>query len=78
VDEVGDEFLARPRLALYEHGGRRVGDVQSEFDGAADGRGLADDAVFGPPLQLAPQPHHLRRELVAFERRAELDGDALD
>ena len=27
VNQVGEQLLARARLALYEHGGLRVGDV---------------------------------------------------
>ena len=79
MDEVGEQLLARARLALNQHGGLRVGDVQGQLDGAADAGRLADDAVFGVALvQHASQAHHLGRELVALKRRADLDGDAFD
>ena len=51
--------------------------LSAKLDRAADRRCLADDLAL-PLMQLALEPHHLGRKLIAFERGADLVGDALD
>src|SRR5687768_11746255 len=75
--EVGDQLLAGAGFARDQHGGVRVGDIQCQFDRSAYCRCLADDLALSL-VQFAAQSHHLGRELITFERSAELVGNTLD
>ena len=77
MDEVREQLLARPGFALYQYGRIGIGHIQRQLDRPADGRRLADDLAL-PLVQLALEPHHLGRELVALQGGADLVGDPLD
>ena len=83
VHELGHPLLARPALALHEHGERGVGNGHGEVQHLAQRRVVGEDGAVAAPLPREPgaQRHHLCPQPVVAEgareegpQRGQVDG----
>ena len=79
MDQIREQLFACARFAFDQNRRLRVGNAQRELDCATYRGRLSDDAFLAVTfVQRAAKVHDLRRQLIAFECRADLICDAFD
>src|ERR1043165_6057261 len=79
VNQVREQLLARARFAFDQNRRLRVRNTQCQLEGATYRGSLTDDARLAVTfVQRTTQVHDFGRQLIAFERRADLVRDTFD